>query len=105
MQQATPRRQKHSNSTGYSKFYKDQTSDYLEESNNNKYSDKDISPRFNSPSRILMVTPTQQARMLDILPPQDIVQEQERGAKEETSRQYIESPNISKIITLADQLP
>lgn len=52
-----------------------------------------------------MVTPTQQARMLDILPPQEIVQEQERGAEEEKSRNYIESSNILTVITLADQLP
>ena len=52
-----------------------------------------------------MVTPTQQARMLDILPPKEIVQEQEIGTKEETSRHYIESCNILKVITLADQLP
>ena len=45
-----------------------------------------------------MVTPTQQARMPDILPPKEIVQEQEIGAKEETSRPYIESSDILKVI-------
>ena len=36
--------------------------------------------------------------MPDILPPKEIVQEQEIGAKEETSRPHIESSDILKVI-------